>query len=227
MCGTSAKSIGMGKQVVMKHPSNPDEIKVNLLFKTSFIHPTVMIRRDFLLKNKLEYNPEFLQTQDYELFSRISQIGKVANIPKVLLYYRKHEKQASTEKMKNQIEYAKKIIKRQLDVIRLNPTEEDLDIAVSVKRYLFLEDKLFPIRLEKFMLKIKEINDISKIYSDQALKKIFGQIWIDVALSYQSHKINTWKIFWNGKPRKWIKIDLKNIYRISKIFLSNFYLGTE
>lgn len=223
MCGTFAQSIGNKKSVLMKHPTDPDEIKVNLLFKTSFIHPTIMMRREFMSLNNLKYDPEFLQAQDYELFTRISRVGKTANIPKVLLLYRKHEKQTSVEKNQKQNGYAKKIIKRELELLSIEPGQEDLDVAISLKGSLFLENKHFPPSLERLFIKIVNANNISKIYPDKVIKKVFGDMWLDTAVSYSSKGTNTWNTFWNGAPRKWIRFDIKNMYRISKIFLFNSY----
>ena len=219
ICGSNAKSIGSKNNVIMSSPNNSDEIKVSLLFKTTLIHPTIFIRKSFLVKNELKYSPQFLQTQDYDLYTRASTFGKLANINKVLLLYRKHDKQASSEKIQNQFEYAKTIIKRQLVALGMNPANKEIEIALSVKRYLFLDDKNFPEKLEGLMQKIINANKTKNIYSEKAMKSVFGSIWLEVCLAYKYNKINIWKSFWNGKPRKWIPIRGKNFYRIVKILI--------
>jgi len=54
-----------------------------------------MFNRDILNKNRLRYN-ENIQTEDYELWSRVVFSYQVANIPKLLIRYRQHGGNATT-----------------------------------------------------------------------------------------------------------------------------------
>lgn len=54
-------------------------------------HPAAMIRRDALLRVG-NYRKEFKHAEDVDLFLRLSEVGKVANIPEILLEYRQHYK---------------------------------------------------------------------------------------------------------------------------------------
>ena len=71
------------------HPSDPDVLRVRLLFDNPFVHSSMMIRADVAREiggyseDKARQPPE-----DYELWSRISRSHKVSNIPEVLTVYR-------------------------------------------------------------------------------------------------------------------------------------------
>lgn len=224
--GAWAKTIGAKEGHIIKHPTNPDEVKANLLFRSSLVHPTIIMRREFLKKNNIHYRDidgKASYAEDLDLYTQAVHLGKISNLNKILLLYRKHEKQMTSKYRDISVGSIKKIMKKQLEHLGMDPTEEDVEIITSVKRYLFLDDLNFPSKLENLFLKIRKANDENKIYSDTILKQVFGQIWLDVALAYHSNKISIWKSFWNGTPRRWIKLNMKNIYRISKIFLlSNF-----
>lgn len=56
----------------------------------SFGHPSVLIRRDALLEAGL-YRQEFEWVEDIDLWLRMVRLGRVANIPQVLMHYRQHE----------------------------------------------------------------------------------------------------------------------------------------
>jgi GT2 family glycosyltransferase len=59
-------------------------------------HPSVMIRRDAVLKAG-GYRKAFSHCEDYDLWLRISELGYgIANLPKVLLNYRMHGANVST-----------------------------------------------------------------------------------------------------------------------------------
>ena len=86
VCGSWIKFIGT--EIIHKYPVNYDEVKVRLLFGSALAHPSVMIRKSFLIDNDLNYNTFYEPAEDYELWTKIIQNGKIVNIPEVLLLYR-------------------------------------------------------------------------------------------------------------------------------------------
>lgn len=72
-----------------RHPSDPSELRYQLLFNNPFVHSSVMIRKSVLdAVGGYSTDPERQPPEDYELWSRILQVAGVANLPEVLLYYR-------------------------------------------------------------------------------------------------------------------------------------------
>jgi glycosyltransferase involved in cell wall biosynthesis len=53
------------------------------------VHPAVMMRLDAIQKAG-NYRDEFNTLEDLDLFLRLGEIGKLANLPEVLLHYRQH-----------------------------------------------------------------------------------------------------------------------------------------
>ena len=72
-----------------RHPACPSELRYQLLFNNPFVHSSVLLRKSALeavggySTDRTRQPPE-----DYELWSRLSRHGEVANLPEVLLYYR-------------------------------------------------------------------------------------------------------------------------------------------
>lgn len=99
--GTGAKKIGcISLFAKLFSPNiipacNYDKIKACLLMGTPFLHPSVMMNADLLKKYGLNYDPKFRRAQDYELWTRMIWMGKVANIRTKLIYYRYSPQQAS------------------------------------------------------------------------------------------------------------------------------------
>ena len=56
----------------------------------SFGHPSVLIHRDAAIQAGL-YRKEYEWVEDIDLWLRIIRLGRVANIPQVLMHYRQHE----------------------------------------------------------------------------------------------------------------------------------------
>lgn len=55
----------------------------------SIVHPSVMMRTDVVRKLG-GYNNDLVPVEDHDLFLRLAEVGKLANLPEILLKYRKH-----------------------------------------------------------------------------------------------------------------------------------------
>lgn len=84
--GSWVEIIGSGE--VWKYPTTDISIKSSLLFYSPFAHPTVMFRLSDFVDNNFFYDPYFLKSQDYELWSRVCLKLKCSNINKIFLKYR-------------------------------------------------------------------------------------------------------------------------------------------
>jgi len=72
-----------------RHPIEHRELKYNLLFDNLFVHSSVMFKKSvFLQVEGYTTDPAFKLVEDYELWSKISRVGMVANLPEVLVNYR-------------------------------------------------------------------------------------------------------------------------------------------
>ena len=71
------------------HPIEHAQLSFDLLFNNPFVHSTIMMRREAVMRvggyttDKARQPPE-----DYELWSRMARVGQVANLPERLLVYR-------------------------------------------------------------------------------------------------------------------------------------------
>lgn len=126
MCGSNASIIDERGNITGHIINFKSDIylKINLLFSVPFVHPTVMIRTDVLRKNL--YDIKNKHAEDYELWCRISDNFKIANLDKNLLRYRWHETNVSVINSVTQDKAKNLIISNQLKKIGLDATEEDL-----------------------------------------------------------------------------------------------------
>lgn len=118
LCGTNFRIVD-GSQIV-KLPSEDEEIKLKLLYINAFCHPSVMFRASTIREERILYSHEHMPFEDYELWTRISELGKLKNVQEVLLYYRIHDNNVSLKKRtevqqelkrKTQIDYIKKFFR--------------------------------------------------------------------------------------------------------------------
>ena len=86
-CGSWAKTIG-DSNYLLKHPTDPEEIKARLFFENTFVHSSVMFRRKLLDRFNLKYDTAYKKVQDYDLLTRCSFLFPLGNLPKILVIYR-------------------------------------------------------------------------------------------------------------------------------------------
>ncbi len=70
------------------YPAKFEYLKYYLLFGASFGHSSVIFRNDFFIKNNIRYNQLIKTCEDWDLWIKVSQIGKIENLPDFLMKYR-------------------------------------------------------------------------------------------------------------------------------------------
>lgn len=107
VCGTKIKYFGSIKRFWI-HPFisylGNIENKSRLIYTTCFAHPTVIIRKDILIKNNLQYNTNYKNAEDYKLWIDMVSLGDFCNLPDILLKYRLSATQTTQKSNKIQLE---------------------------------------------------------------------------------------------------------------------------
>ena len=91
------------------------------------LHPTVMMRRAEVVRIG-GYRSEYRHAEDLDLFLRLGEAGKLANLPQVLLWYRVHLSSVSHANTVEQKQSARRAVRDALDrrqVSAVGPTVAD------------------------------------------------------------------------------------------------------
>jgi len=117
----------------LKRDCDPDLTSWYLLFHNRIAgHSQVMFRR-VLVQELGGYNETYQYSQDYELWCRLSKVGKIAILPEILLRQRNHNKSVSAEKRSEQYAYVLEQIK--LNVKQLTGEELRLEDAENLRKF--------------------------------------------------------------------------------------------
>jgi glycosyltransferase involved in cell wall biosynthesis len=96
IAGSWVKRFGTADKRVVRLFETDEAIKMELLFRSPFAHPSVMMRAE--LVRQLYYDKIWEKAEDYDLWERAAEAGwKMTNVPEVLLFYRVHTTQISTK----------------------------------------------------------------------------------------------------------------------------------
>jgi len=179
VCGAWLRLIGNENQnnEIWKSPSDFESIKSLALFYSSIYHPTVLIRKETLKKYNLFYDPSFAHAEDYELWVRIMEKAKVANLKEILLLHRIHSKEVGNIHKQMMVKNSNRIRLYQLNRLGIYPTPEELKIHQAISYWQFKSDKK-SVNVARFWLKKLFIANLKKNYYHQlTFFKVLVQKW--------------------------------------------------
>ncbi|ADO82177.1 glycosyltransferase [Ilyobacter polytropus] len=168
-------------------PECHKEIEKRLLYENCLTHPTIMMRKSFLLKNNLKYNVECKFAQDWALWLEATRYGKFYGLNKVLLEYRIHKKSITSNTNNKYVERIKVlsvVLKRELEARGFYFSEEEIEGIKEFGSISALKGKTFKSKtfIENTVKKLHLEND-SKGYFD---KRIFKNITKEKYIKYLS-----------------------------------------
>ncbi len=157
-------------------------IKSELLFSSTFAHPSVIMNKKMIFKYNLFYDGNFLHAQDFELWTRMAKVTKMANISKPLLKYRIVKNSITREANKNPKErylIHKKIFNSALEELGIQNSDEESKLHFNVSLYKRIkEHKVCFKQLENYFNKLIISNDKKNIFDNYELKKVLGKRWL-------------------------------------------------
>ena len=113
----------------MEQPPVQDAlIRWRMLFHSAFAHPTVMFRAQLLARYPLQYDEKLRYAQDYDLWSRFTDYGPVANGCTPLLYYRVYDRARRAEMYRQQQETATGIAKRNIAKLGVVLSDQEVEM---------------------------------------------------------------------------------------------------
>lgn len=177
ICGTFIQCFGNSSDKWHYVPTDSEDCKIQLLFCTSLYHPTVMMRRDVIRKNKLFYDPAYF-TEDYELWSRVIKYTKIANIPEYLLRYRTSNSNVTINNSEKVHESHVSIMKKQFEeYLDLHLTNDELQIInkrIDVVEHSYNWHEAMKFR-ESVYEKIIDANSKNGFYNQDRLIHYLGK----------------------------------------------------
>ena len=177
IAGTLAKTMDTGEIIGALPKLKREDFQVRLIFgNTGPVHPTVIMRADFLMQNNIRYNKRMLDAEDYALWVQASKYGTIAGINEVLLKYRRYPADKRTDYLKRQEDRELEIIHLQLEVV-LRRYLNDIEIEEFERFRKYDEDVSFPI-MNRLINEIMYKNRKRHVYCQKSLDNYFSMIWL-------------------------------------------------
>jgi glycosyltransferase involved in cell wall biosynthesis len=177
-----------------KHSEKNNELKVRTLFSCQFCHPTVMIRKEVLDTNGLNYNDQFSTAQDYELWSRMLEYTDFATFPEVLLKYRTHKKQVSVAKRQLQIEATVQIYRELLARLKMELTKDLETLHRQVAGFQFHQPKVDIGKIGAYFEALINANNKNQIFPRNSFAVFLSEYFYNMVNQSQT-KLNRLKYY--------------------------------
>ncbi|CAM4152977.1 glycosyltransferase family 2 protein [Gillisia hiemivivida] len=169
VCGSNIEYFGAKKKII-KYKENHKAILVEMLLRNPFANPTVIIRKEIF--DAYLYDESYKYGEDYEFWTRIGWEGKMYNIQEVLLLYRVHSKQLSSDIKNKRLEVD---ISLKLRLFHMIKYDNEIFKDEFIKRILFSNEA---IELQECAIFLKWLNNLllvnikQPIFDQKELTKI-------------------------------------------------------
>ena len=175
----------------------PEEIEIQLLYTNTITHSAVMIRKDFLDKNNIEYNENYKCSLDYELWTRAIKNANIAEIHRIGVLYRVHNNQISSKKKQLQIQLKERAIKEN----NIKKIKND-DRTLQALLFLTGDKKVIIDNYKSFIEDIEYIIKNNTKYNKKLFEKVLYTRFFQIVISNSELKKNLLILIKDKKSRK-------------------------
>jgi glycosyltransferase involved in cell wall biosynthesis len=218
ICGTWMQTFGQ-ERYDWRPPQDDAEIRSHLFFDSVLAHPSVMMRREVMVAHQLRYNAEYKASQDYALWAEAAEFTSFANLPKVLLRYRTHERQVSSAGRTKQIAYTDRVRLRQLARLGVNVTDREKELHLKVAK-LDVSTTSEIIKADAWLQRLQLANQRLEAFPEPAFSERLALQWFYLCRAAVTRNIASWHSFWRSPLSNFAEI--KCLSKI-KFFLLYLY----
>lgn len=207
---SNGKTIGK-----LKRALQPDILKSLLIFESPLFHPSVMMRNRMAGKH-VAYDENYKYSQDYELWTRISDFCQFSNIPHCLICYRYSDIQISSHHLEVQQETAFSIQIRQLKKYNITLTADEKYLFRLLTRKQNKKKTVALQKLRKFLCRL-----ISELCEQKDIDvNIVSKHIIHLYATYLTQRYYLWRAFYELFKFQWSAGKI-NLYAIGSLLKNN------
>lgn len=182
VCATQMRHF-QGDGVCIKYPmitvTDSEELKAGMLFQCMIGHPTVMFRRDTMIKGNWKYDLNVL-CEDFDLWSRMVETVPFAVIPEILLNYRYNINSITKNRIYDVLLSSCEIVKRTLErIFKIDTRSYQILDFRGIYQVIQLEEPIVENlkRQNRLLHEIYDCNQKVKYCNSEYLSKYIKLKW--------------------------------------------------
>lgn len=208
--GSWIQNFGLYNYIWKVHKTH-DYITTKLLFETSIPHPSVMFRRESIIKTAITFEEKYHGAEDFMFWSKLAQCGlKFANIQENLLKYRTHPNQVGETKKDKQQLSSLEVRTYNIKRLGIKPTSQEMGLHQKLSSWIPLSGTDEVVATGKWLGKILKANKSLGTYDQSALSAIVGEKW--AIICYLSGSSNLQRVIYLLTVPQLLPLALKTLY---------------
>lgn len=177
VCGCDYTQFNDSEEQSFRALSRHDEILSQMIFNSSVVHPSLMIRRSALQDFDPVFNPGYQHAEDYELWSKLILHTRFSAVHQLLFRYRIHASQVTQKHSEQQQLSASRIRKELLGKLGFTYTEQEVELLSQMAAHRLFSQKEQLNLLEQFLEKLIAENDQSRRIDPEIFKEVLSYKW--------------------------------------------------
>ena len=175
--------------------TDPQKLKIELFFHSPFLSSSVIIRKNCLPQNF--YDPRFPVSEDFDLYSKISEHSETANIPEFLVKYRINSKglsKSNTEKME---QLSVQVIKEHAERLGIKLEENTIKNLRKPKTSskIALEEMA---EIENSLILLKDLLLKNALFEKTAVNEVIQKYWFETCRKSTHNGLKILSIFFKS-----------------------------
>jgi len=177
VCGCDYTQFSDEGEQAFRALSEHDEILSQMIFNSSVVHPSLMLRRAVLQDFDPVFNPGYHHSEDYELWSKLILHTRFSAVHQLLFRYRIHPAQVTQKHSAQQQLSASRVRKELLAKLGFTYTEQEVELLSQMAAHRLFDKKEQLDLLEQFLKRLIAQNDQSKRIAPGIFQEVLSYKW--------------------------------------------------
>lgn len=174
-------------------------LRIFLMFRNRFNASSVMFRRNVV---PLELFSNIPMAEDYRFAVAMSKLGRIGNLPKPLVRYRRHAASLTVSKQTLMTECVGIILHQQLEDFGIRPSKRELEIHQHVGRLLLQSSASLLEECENWLCKLSSHNDAVQRFDSHVFREIVSREWFELCKHGSPAGLASWRRYWRSNLSK-------------------------
>lgn len=194
ICGSWFTEFGQGIPRDVRWPHSEPAVHAAIMFQNPICHPTLMARRGVMLS--LPYREDYRLAEDYDLLGRACVAYRLANVPQVLLRYRRHRQQSTQSKRLKMEEVTRRIRIEVLHRKGFSPSPDEARLHNLIRAPSSIHNINDLEGIESWLFKLLEAT------RDDAARQVIATQWTRACIRAAPLERAMWRMFQKSPLRK-------------------------
>lgn len=187
LCGSWFTEFGQGIPRDVRWPHTEPAVHAAIMFQNPICHPTMMAKREVMLG--LPYREAYRLAEDYDLLGRACVAYRLANVPQVLLRYRRHRQQSTQSKRLKMEEITRRIRIEILCRQGFSPSPEEERLHNLIRAPTSIQNITDLEGIESWLFKLLEAT------RDEGARQVIATQWTRACIRAAPLQEAMWRIF--------------------------------